>query len=99
MTGQKAELKNFISQRPSHNLRPFSVKNRLFFCNKNFFSADFCNPFAFAKLGFVSSRYSHSQVVTDEAQLFRKQLVNMGFKDAFVASYQDGKRVKIEDPY
>ncbi|WP_298927078.1 SPOR domain-containing protein [uncultured Allomuricauda sp.] len=35
----------------------------------------------------------------DEAQSFRKQLVNMGFKDAFVASYQDGKRVKIEDPY
>ncbi|MCL6266135.1 SPOR domain-containing protein [Flagellimonas myxillae] len=34
-----------------------------------------------------------------EAQSFRKQLVNMGFKDAFVASYQDGKRVKIEDPY
>lgn len=35
----------------------------------------------------------------DEAQSFRTQLVNMGFKDAFVASYQDGKRVKIEDPY
>ncbi|MEM8999610.1 MAG: SPOR domain-containing protein [Bacteroidota bacterium] len=34
-----------------------------------------------------------------EAQKFRQQLVNMGFKDAFVASYQDGKRVKIEDPY
>lgn len=35
----------------------------------------------------------------DEAQSFRKQLVNMGFKDAFVASYKDGKRIKIEDPY
>ncbi|AWX45923.1 hypothetical protein HME9304_02955 [Flagellimonas maritima] len=35
----------------------------------------------------------------DEAQSFRKQLVDMGFKDAFVASYQDGKRVKIEDPF
>ena len=35
----------------------------------------------------------------DEAQLFRKQLVQMGFKDAFVASYQDGKRIQIEDPY
>lgn len=35
----------------------------------------------------------------DEARSFRKQLVDMGFKDAFVASYQDGKRVKIEDPY
>lgn len=35
----------------------------------------------------------------EEARKFRKQLVDMGFKDAFVASYQDGKRVKIEDPY
>ncbi len=34
-----------------------------------------------------------------EAQQFRKQLVDMGFADAFVASYQDGKRLKIEDPY
>ncbi|WP_435625498.1 SPOR domain-containing protein [Flagellimonas sp.] len=34
-----------------------------------------------------------------EAQKFRKQLVNMGFSDAFVASYKDGKRLKIEDPY
>jgi hypothetical protein len=35
----------------------------------------------------------------EEAQSFRYQLVKMGFNDAFVASYQDGKRVKIEDPY
>lgn len=35
----------------------------------------------------------------DEAQKFRKELVGMGFEDAFVASYQDGKRVQIEDPY
>lgn len=35
----------------------------------------------------------------DEAQSFRKQLVQMGFKDAFVASYKDGKRIQIEDPY
>jgi len=34
-----------------------------------------------------------------EAQKFRKELVDMGFKDAFVASYKDGKRLKIEDPY
>lgn len=33
-----------------------------------------------------------------EAQQFRKQLVDMGFNDAFVASYKDGKRVKIESP-
>lgn len=35
----------------------------------------------------------------EEAQSFRYQLVKMGFDDSFVASYQDGKRIKIEDPY
>lgn len=33
-----------------------------------------------------------------EAQDFRKQLVSLGFEDAFVASYKDGKRLKIEPP-
>ncbi len=33
----------------------------------------------------------------EEAQKFRRELVSMGFSDAFVASYQDGKRLKIED--
>ncbi|WP_116772202.1 SPOR domain-containing protein [Maribacter litoralis] len=35
----------------------------------------------------------------EEAQSFRKQLVDLGFNDAFVASYQDGKRIQIEDPF
>lgn len=34
-----------------------------------------------------------------EAQKFRKELVDIGFDDAFVASYKEGKRIKIEDPY
>jgi hypothetical protein len=34
----------------------------------------------------------------EEARRFREELVNMGFTDAFVASYQDGKRIAIEDP-
>lgn len=34
----------------------------------------------------------------DEARSFRLQLVKMGFEDAFVASYQDGKRIAIESP-
>lgn len=33
-----------------------------------------------------------------EAQNFREQLVDLGFQDAFVASYKDGKRVQIENP-
>lgn len=35
----------------------------------------------------------------EEAQSFRKELVDIGFEDAFVASYKEGKRIKIEDPY
>ncbi len=34
----------------------------------------------------------------EEAQTFRRQLVSIGFQDAFVASYQDGQRLKIEAP-
>lgn len=34
-----------------------------------------------------------------EAQKFRKQLVDIGFDDAFVASYKEGKRIQIEAPY
>ncbi|MGB7392967.1 MAG: SPOR domain-containing protein [Pricia sp.] len=33
-----------------------------------------------------------------EARAFREQLVDIGFQDAFVASYKNGKRVQIEDP-
>ena len=35
----------------------------------------------------------------EEAQKFRAELVNIGFQDAFVASYKDGKRLQIEDPF
>lgn len=49
------------------------------------------NPFYSYSLGNFES--------LEQAQKFRKQLVDMGFQDAFVASYQDGKRIKIEDPY
>ncbi|WP_400073438.1 SPOR domain-containing protein [Zobellia russellii] len=32
----------------------------------------------------------------EEAQKFREQLVDLGFQDAFVASYKEGKRIQIE---
>lgn len=35
----------------------------------------------------------------EEAQIFRNQLVKLGFKDAFIGSYQNGKRVRIEEAY
>ncbi len=35
----------------------------------------------------------------EEAQQFRKDLVRLGFEDAFIGSYQNGKRVRIEEAY
>jgi len=34
-----------------------------------------------------------------EAQSFRKEIVRLGFKDSFVASYKNGRRLRIENPY
>ncbi|CAM3364704.1 SPOR domain-containing protein [Zobellia roscoffensis] len=34
----------------------------------------------------------------EEARKFREQLVDLGFQDAFVASYKEGKRIQIESP-
>lgn len=45
-------------------------------------------------------RYSIGLFATlKEAQKFRYQLIKLGFKDAFVASYLNGKRQKIHNPY
>jgi len=36
----------------------------------------------------------------EEAQSFRKEIVDLGlFKDSFVASYKNGRRLRIEDPF
>ncbi|WP_052503387.1 SPOR domain-containing protein [Lacinutrix sp. Hel_I_90] len=35
----------------------------------------------------------------DEAQRFRKELLRIGFRDAFIASYENGKRIKIEEAW
>lgn len=34
----------------------------------------------------------------EDARALRRKLVEIGFKDAFVASYKDGQRIKIESP-
>lgn len=45
-------------------------------------------------------RYSIGLFTTKkEAQNFRKQLLKLGFRDAFVASYRNGKRQEIIKPY
>ncbi len=35
----------------------------------------------------------------EDANSFRREMVALGFKDVFVASYKDGKRIKIEEAY
>jgi len=35
----------------------------------------------------------------DEAKKFRRELVSLGFKKAFIASYQNGKRLRIEEAW
>ncbi|TYP77398.1 SPOR domain-containing protein [Aquimarina intermedia] len=35
----------------------------------------------------------------EEAKRFRRELVRMGFRDAFIASYQNDERVKIEEAW
>lgn len=35
----------------------------------------------------------------EEAQQFRKELIKLGFNDAFVASYKNGDRLKIEEAW
>jgi len=34
-----------------------------------------------------------------EAKKFRRELVRLGFRNAFIASYQNGKRIKIEEAW
>lgn len=43
-------------------------------------------------------RYALGQFLSlEEARAFRKVLIGIGFEDAFIASYKNGKRIKIED--
>ncbi|WP_103072516.1 SPOR domain-containing protein [Aquimarina sediminis] len=35
----------------------------------------------------------------DEAKVFRRELVRLGFRRAFIASYQNGERIKIEEAW
>ncbi len=43
-------------------------------------------------------RYTSGRFVTDNtAEAYRKEIVRLGIKDAFVTAYYEGKRIKIEE--
>ncbi len=77
----------------------YSVQIKSFVDNNVTLASEALTNTMFVKTNpFYSYSLGNFETLT-EAQLFRKQLVDMGFQDAFVASYRDGKRVQIEDPY
>ncbi|WP_224482995.1 SPOR domain-containing protein [Robertkochia aurantiaca] len=46
------------------------------------------------------NRYALGNFATlEEARELRKELITMGFEDAFIASYRNGKRIKIEEAF
>jgi len=76
----------------------YSVQVLSFVDNNLTLASDALTNTLFAK---ANPYYSYSLgtfETLEEAQDFRKQLVKIGFDDAFVASYKDGQRLKIESP-
>jgi len=86
--------KNFLEKEKVYSVQIKSfVDNNITLASKALTNTLFVktNPFYSYSLGNFET--------LSEAQKFRKQLVDLGFEDAFVASYKEGKRIQIEDPY
>ncbi|MFK5973412.1 MAG: SPOR domain-containing protein [Flavobacteriaceae bacterium] len=86
--------KNFLEKEKVYSVQIKSfVENNIILASEALTNTLFVktNPFYSYSLGNFET--------LKEAQMFRKQLVNLGFQDAFVASYKEGKRVQIEDPF
>lgn len=77
----------------------YSVQVKSFVDNNMTLSSEALSNTLFVKTNPFYSYSLGNFETLEEARSFRYQLVKMGFDDAFVASYQDGKRIKIEDPY
>lgn len=77
----------------------YSVQVKSFVDNNMTLSSEALSNTLFVKTNPFYSYSLGNFETLEEARSFRYQLVKMGFEDAFVASYQDGKRLKIEDPY
>lgn len=77
----------------------YSVQVKSFVDNNVAFASEALTNTLFVKTNPFYSYSLGNFGTLEEAQKFRSELVNIGFQDAFVASYKDGKRIQIEDPY
>ncbi len=66
--------------------------------NLSLYSDNFVNFKEIKSEGF--NKYALGNFETlNEAKKFRRELVKLGFRNAFIGSYQNGKRVKIEEAW
>ena len=86
--------KNFLEKE-----KIYSVKIKSFVDNNVTLASEALTNTLFVKTNPFYSYSLGNFETLQEAQKFRKQLVDLGFNDAFVASYKEGKRLQIEDPY
>lgn len=77
----------------------YSVQVKSFVDNNLTLASESLGNTIFAKANPFYSYSLGNFETLEEARKFRFQLVKMGFDDAFVASYKDGKRLEIEEPY
>ncbi len=66
--------------------------------NLSMYSENFVN-FKEIKSGSFNKYAVGNFETLDEAKRFRREVVKLGFRNAFIASYQNGKRIKIEEAW
>jgi len=97
---QNEELKEFyLAKNFLEKEKVYSVQVKSFVDNNVTLASEALTNTLFVKTNPFYSYSLGNFETLEEAQSFRKQLVDIGFEDAFVASYKEGKRIQIEDPY
>ena len=89
----------YLAKKFLENEKVYSVQVKSFVDNNVTLASEALTNTLFVKTNPFYSYSLGNFETLEEAQKFRRQLVDMGFEDAFVASYKEGKRIKIEDPY
>ena len=89
----------YLAKKFLENEKVYSVQVKSFVDNNVTLASEALTNTLFVKTNPFYSYSLGNFETLEEAQKFRRQLVDMGFDDAFVASYKEGKRIKIEDPY